>query len=271
VPDAVKLSSPATGEFWEIPVLFEDADMLVLNKPAGLLVSPDRSDAKRPNLMQLLHGEIERGAAWTKPRRLEYLMNAHRLDGGASGVMVLAKNKPALVALVAQFSAEPPCRIYAALVRGASTEDTFSTDVKLAPHPLQMGIVRVDAKEGKRSRTEFAVRERFDGWVLLECRPVPDRSHQIRVHLKHLRLPLAGDEIYGGRLLFLSTLKPNYRLKPGHEERPLISRPALHCEQVSIKHPVTAEKLTLAAPSPKDLTVSIKYLRRYKAGAQTSS
>ena len=268
MPDAVKLSSPATGEFWEIPVLFEDSHLLVLNKPSQFLVSPDRCDPGRPSLMQLLHRDIERGAPWAGQRRLGYLMNAHRLDFGTSGVILLAKNKPALVALAAQFAAEQPCRIYAALVRGSSGADTFETDAKLAPHPLQMGVVRVDPKDGKRSSTHFAVRERFDACLLLECRPCPDRPHQIRAHLKHLRLPLVGDDVYGGRPLLLSTLKPAYRLKQGQVERPLMARPALHMEQAVIEHPATGAKLTLAAPWAKDLTVSIKYLRRYAAGSK---
>lgn len=266
MPDPVKLSSPATGEFWEIPVLFEDDQLLVLNKPAQLLVSPDANDLKRPNLIDLLHRAIERGAPWAKQRGLGYLMNAHRLDFEASGVMVLAKTKPTLVALAAQFGAEPPCRIYVALVRGTPAEDAFETDVKLAPHPLQMGVIRVDAREGKRSHTIFRVRERFDNGALLECRPVPDRPNQIRAHLKHLRLPVVGDEIYGGSPLFLSTLKPNYEPKKDQEERPLMGRAALHADQVVINHPVTREEITLQAPWPKDLTASIKYLRKYAVG-----
>jgi RluA family pseudouridine synthase len=267
VPDVVKLSSPATGEFWEIPILFEDGHLLVLNKPAQLPVSPDRSDPRRPSLMQLLHRDIERGAPWAAQRRLSYLMNTHRLDSGAGGVILLAKNKPALVALAAQFATEQPRRVYAALVRGSSGADTFATDAKLAPHPLQMGVFKVDPKDGKRSSTAFAVRERFDGCLLLECRPRPDRPHQIRAHLKHLRLPLVGDEVYGGRPLLLSTLKSGYHLKQGRVERPLIDRPALHLEQVAVEHPATGATLALAAPWAKDLTVSIKYLRRYAAGA----
>jgi RluA family pseudouridine synthase len=267
VPDAVKLSSPATGEFWEIPVLFEDSHLLALNKPAQLLVSPDRYDLKRPNLMELLHRGIERGAPWAKQRGLGYLMNAHRLDFGTSGVILLARDKPALVALAAQFAADEPRRIYAALVRGTTDTETFETDAKLGPHPLQMGVIRFDPKEGKRSRTAFVVRERFNGFLLLECRPWPDRPHQIRAHLKHLRLPLVGDEVYGGRPLFLSTLKSDYEPKRNQEERPLMGRSALHSEQVVIDHPVTGAKITLQAPWPKDLTASIKYLQRYAGGA----
>lgn len=259
----IKLSSPATGDFWEIPVLFEDEHLLALDKPARLLTSPDRYDPARPNLMKLLHQGIERGAGWAKERGLTYLMNAHRLDIGTSGVILLAKNKPALVALAAQFGSEKPTKLYTALVRGISPEETFATDASLAPHPMQMGVIRVDPKGGKRANTEFEVRERFDGFLLLQCRPLTGRTHQIRVHLKYLRLPLVGDEVYGGHPLFLSTLKMDYHLKPGKEERPLISRPALHAEQLILAHPFTGAEVKAVAPWPKDLTVSVKYLRRY--------
>jgi len=97
--DVIKLSAPATREYWEVPVLFEDAHLLALDKPAALLASPDRYDPARPNLMRLLHEAIERGAPWAKTRGLSYLMNAHRLDFETSGIMLLAKSKPILVAL----------------------------------------------------------------------------------------------------------------------------------------------------------------------------
>jgi RluA family pseudouridine synthase len=243
--------------------LFEDDHLLALNKPAGILVSPDRKDPNRANLMDLLHRGIERGASWATPRPLEYLRNPHRLDFEASGALVLAKNKEAFAALTAQFTTAEPGRAYAALARGSSDADLFETDAKLGPHPLQMGVFRVDSRNGRRSRTAFAVRERFHGWLLLECRPCPDRPHQIRAHLRHLRLPVVGDEVYGGRPLFLSTLKTDYRLKRDRVERPLIARPALHAERVEIRHPATGEEITIDAPWPKDLAVSVKYLRRY--------
>lgn len=263
--DTIKLSSPATGQFWEIDVLREDEAILALNKPGDLLTSPDRYDAERPNLMKLLHRDVERGAPWAKSRGLDYLMNAHRLDFATSGVILLAKNKPALVELANQFGTEKPRKIYVALVRGLSAENEFSTDASLGPHPLQTGVVRVDVKNGKRSRTEFTVREKFTsaGCMLVECRPLTGRTHQIRAHLKHLRFPIIGDKVYGGPPLLLSSLKTDYRLKPGQTERPLIADVALHAEQLTLAHPVTGAELKINAPWPKDLTVAVKYLRRY--------
>jgi len=260
---AVKLSSPTTREFWEVPVLFEDDHLLALDKPAGLLTSPDRYDPHRPNLMKLLHAAIAAGKPWARERGLNYLMNAHRLDFGTSGVILLAKNKPALVSLANLFGSEKPLKKYVALVQGSPAKNEFEVDAKLAPHPVKIGLMRVDAKNGKKSRTRFAVLEKFSSYTLLRCEPLTGRTHQIRAHLRYVRLPVVGDELYGGKKLWLSRLKRDYRLKPGREERPLISRVALHAEELTLPHPVTGEILKITAPWPKDLKVAIKYLRQF--------
>jgi 23S rRNA-/tRNA-specific pseudouridylate synthase len=132
-----------------------------------------------------------------------------------------------------------------------------------------VGLIRVDPKQGKRARTTFEVRERFEGWTLLTCRPSTERTHQIRVHLKHARLPIVGDSLYGGKPLWLSRLKSDYHLKGDREERPLMGRVALHAEELTLVHPVTGQSLTIEAPWPKDFTVALKYLRRFASvGAQ---
>jgi 23S rRNA-/tRNA-specific pseudouridylate synthase len=110
------------------------------------------------------------------------------------------------------------------------------------------------------------VLERFPQYALLKCRPLSGRTHQVRAHLRHAGLPIVGDGPYGGAPLLLSRLKSSYRLKPGREERPLIDRVALHAEQLSVTHPVSGVRVTIVAPWPKDLVVSVKYLRRYAAG-----
>lgn len=267
----IKLSSPATGEFWEIPLVYEDDYLLAVNKPSGLLSSADRYDAQRPNLMKLLHAGIAEGRPWARQRGLNYLMNAHRLDFETSGVMLLAKSKPALVSLANLFGSEKPLKKYVALVQGVPNEEGFEVDAALAPHPVRIGEFRVDTKRGKRARTRFEVLERFAGLTLLRCEPLTGRAHQIRVHLRHSGLPIVGDELYGGKPLLLSRIKPGYRLKPGHTERPLMNRVALHAEELSLPHPAGNETVKIAAPWPKDLVVAVKYLRQFAIARQSSS
>lgn len=259
----IKLSSPATREFWELPILHQDESLLALDKPSGLLTSADRYDPSRPNLMKLLHAGITDAKSWAKERGLSYLMNAHRLDFEMSGIILLAKSKPVLVQLANLFGSEKPVKTCLALVQGCPEKDQFEVDAKLGPHPLKLGIVRVDSRHGKRARTQFEVSERFDGWTLLNCRPLTERTHQIRAHLRHLGLPIVADSVYGGKPLWLSRLKRDYHLKPGHEERPLMGRLALHAGKLTLPHPVTGQSITIEAPPPKDFAVSLKYLRRF--------
>jgi 23S rRNA pseudouridine1911/1915/1917 synthase len=267
----IKLSSPAAGGFWEIPVLCEDDHVLALDKPSGLLTSPDRHDPLRPSLIQLLHAGIAEGKPWARTRALKYLMPAHRLDSETSGVLLLTKSKTALVLLANLFGAETPSLQYIALVQGAPREEEFEVEMKIGPHPMKAGLMRVDPKHGKRARTRFRVLERFSLQALLQCEPQTARPHQVRVHLRHIGCPIVADALYGGRPLFLSQLKRDYRPKQTQPERPLIGRVALHLEQLRIPHPITAETLTLTAPWPKDLKVGVKYLRRFAAAPLPNS
>jgi 23S rRNA pseudouridine1911/1915/1917 synthase len=267
VKNVIKLSSPATHDFWEIPVLFEDDFLLALNKPACLLVSPDRLEPARPCLMHLLHAGIEQGKAWASDRRLTYLMNAHRLDFEASGILLLAKSKSILVTLVNAFGAGQSGRQFLALAQGVPEPDTFAADAPIAPHPVRPGILHVDRRRGKKSTSHFEVVERFNGYTLLRCRTFPERPHQIRVHLQSKGWPVVGDGFYRGQELLLSRLKSDYRLKPNQTERPLISSAALHAERLEMAHPVNGQPVSIAAEWPKDFTVAIKYLRRYVGAA----
>lgn len=236
---------------------------MALDKPSGLLVSPDRYDPDRPNLMKLLHAGIAEGKPWAKSRNLAYLMNAHRLDFETSGIILLAKSKPVLVRLADLFGSEKPVQEYIALVQGSPPELHFETDARLAPHPSKPAIIRVDSKRGKRAQTLFEVLEKYSRWALLKCRPLTARTDQIRVHLRSLGFPIVADPLYGGSPLLLSRLKSDFRLKPGRSERPLVSRLALHAERLMLDHPVTGEPIAIESPWPKDLAVAVKYLRLY--------
>lgn len=259
----IKISSRATREFWELEVLFEDADLLALEKPAGLPVSPDPDDPARPSLMRLLQDGIAGKAPWATDRHLDHLANPHRLDREIGGVLLLAKNQVAQAHLANQFGSERTVRSYVALVQGAPAEATFRVEAKLGPHPDRPDTMRVDPRHGKRAATEFTVIERFASHTLLRCHPLTERPHQIRVHLRSRALPVTGDARYGGRPLLLSRLKPGYRFKRDRDEQPLVARVALHAEALTIIHPVTAEPLTIQSVWPKFLEVAVKFLRRY--------
>src|SRR5882724_13019259 len=170
----IKLSSPATREFWEIPVLFEDEQLLALDKPAGLLTTPDQDNPQLPSLTALLHAGIAEAKPWARERGLSYLINAHRLDFDTSGVILFAKEKPALLALADLFGTDKPVRKYLALIRGEPMADQFEVDAKIGPHPVLPGSMRIDQESGKKSKTRFEVLEKFprSGIALLKCEPL---------------------------------------------------------------------------------------------------
>src|SRR5258706_6655104 len=131
--NSIKLSSPETRDFWEVPFLFEDKPPLALTKPPLLRISPDRADPRLPSLMDLLHRGIQRGAPWSTERHLQYLINAHRLDSEIGGVLLLAKSKPVLVALANLFGSDQVTLRYTALVQGNPARDSGLIEAKLAP------------------------------------------------------------------------------------------------------------------------------------------
>jgi RluA family pseudouridine synthase len=259
----IKLSSPETHEFWEVPVLYEDEHLLAIDKPKGLLTSPEIAAPERPSLMELMHRAIRDAKPWAKQRGLDYLANAQRMDPEISGVLLLARSKSVLIKLANLLGAEKPYRHYFVLAQGEPSSDRFEMGARIGPFPGREGMMRVDPNHGKHARTIFEVKERFDGFTSIRCEAWTERRHQVRVHLQNLGLRVVGDHMYGGRPLLLSRLKRDYRLKPGKEERPLIDSPAVHLEEITIEHPVTAGPLAIRAELPKELTVALKYLRRY--------
>lgn len=262
----LKLSDPDSREVWDIPILYEDEHLLAFDKPSGLPTSPETSASDRPSLLRLLQAGIAVGKPWAAQRGWNYLMNAHRIDPEASGITVLAKSKPVLAALANLFGSEKPVRQYLALVQGTPAEKRFEVTARIGFHTTDTSRMRIDHRRGKRSVTRCEVVEEFGRWTLLKCDLPTDRPHQLRLHLQYARLRVVADPIYGTGPILLSRLKPGYRLKPTKTERPLISRPAVHCERVSFPHPVTGESTAITAPLPKDFRVALKYLRKFAVG-----
>lgn len=267
----LKLSHPTTHGFWELEPLVADDHLLALNKPPGLCTAPSQANADAPSLMGLLHDGIRAGATWAVTLNLGYLALATRMEPETSGVVLMARTKPVLVALADLFGSERPVKECLALVQGTPATPEFEVDAPLAPHPQRPGVIRVDRQVGHKARTLFRVEEAFAGYALLRCFPLTHRHQQIRAHLRYARLPVVGDLAGGGNALLLSRLKPAYRLKPGREERPLLSAPAVHIERLALAHPATGQPLSIQAPLPKDFAVALKYLRRWPLKAQEQS
>jgi RluA family pseudouridine synthase len=248
-------------------VIYEDDVLMAIDKPAGLLVAPDRWDKSRDNLMDLLHEGIREKKDWAASSGLGYLANAHRLDAETSGVLLLAKSREMLISLVNLFSQRLTRKFYQAVMIGGPAKDEVEVDLAISPHPVRPGLSVIDTINGKKAVSIVRIRERFTGYSLAEVEILTGRHHQIRVHLKSLGCPLVGDRLYGGQPLLLSRLKPHYKVKDDGE-RPLIGRPALHAWRLILNHPTTGAELTLEAPMPKDMTVGLKYLRRYGLAGQ---
>ena len=235
------------------PVLFEDAAIIAFDKPAGLLVAPDRWKKSTENLMDIVHQRLSPG-----------IFNAHRLDRETSGVLVCAKTRATLKKLVREFEKRAVSKQYVALIHARPEWEETTVNLALAPSAAEPGRMRTVAEGGKPAEPRFEVLERWRNYSLVRAMPLTGRTHQIRVHLASIACPVVGDAAYGdGHGIMLSRLKPNYRFKADTPERPLIGRVALHAESIAFTHPESGVRFTVHSPLPHDFTVAIKYLDRF--------
>ena len=234
------------------PVIFEDEAILACDKPRGLPIAPDRRQPGGPTLLALLRAARGDGVA-----------SVHRIDDATSGLVLCAKSKPALDFLSGQFQSKTVGRNCLALTTGLPEQDEYRVDLVLKEDEAAPGHMCVVKKHGQTAVTDFRVLERFAGrFALVECRPQTGRQHQIRVHLAATGTPILNDALYGnGEVLLLSGLKRGYKGREG--EQPLLRRLALHAAALTFTHPLTREKMTLAAPLPADFAVALKYLRKF--------
>lgn len=231
-------------------ILLEDDTVIVINKPAGLLVLPDRFDKTLINLYELLK------------ETFGTIFVVHRIDRETSGVVLFAKTAEAHVFLNTAFERRQVEKIYRAIVVGSPNADRGCIDLSIAENEHGVRKMRIDTKNGKEAITDYKVIEKFNGYALVEAKPHTGRTHQIRVHLSAIGLPILADRLYSNSgWFFLSSIKRNY--KSNEDEKPLLARTALHAFSLSFIHPTTGEKMSSEAPMPKDMETVLKVLKKY--------
>lgn len=240
---------PAEAQPEDIPleVLYEDDRLLVINKPAGIVVHPAAGHTRGTLVNALLHhcaGQLSGVGGVARPGIV------HRLDKDTSGCLVVAKNDAAHHALSAQFADRKTTKIYQALVCGQPAKERLTVKVPIARHPVhrkKMAIV----ERGRDSHTDFRVLEVLRDSALVEATLHTGRTHQIRVHLQHLGCPLVGDPVYGGRPARQIAQSTGY-------EAP---RQMLHAAALGFTHPLSGKKIEVNAPLPADFADALNFLK----------
>ncbi len=234
----------AVAQDIDLPVIFEDAALIIIDKPAGLVVHPGNGNESGTLMNALLH---HAPALALVPRA----GIVHRLDKDTSGLLVVAKTLVAQTDLVRQLQARTVKRHYLALVHGRVAHDGM-VDAPIGRHPVQrikMAVVRAGA--GKEARTHYAVRERFAAATLVECRLETGRTHQIRVHMNSIGHPLVGDATYGK--------KKSGKADAGQLDT--FPRQALHAWRLALVHPDGGNEMAWESPLPADFTALLESLR----------
>lgn len=223
-------------------IIYEDADYILINKPPFVSTLEDRVDST--NILAL-------AKAYEPESQV-----CHRLDKDTSGVLAIARHAEAYRHASLQFEHREVRKVYHAVVDGK-----HDFQERLVDKPILKqndGTVKISS-QGKLAQTTFTTLEVFSQHSLIECRPVTGRMHQIRIHLAYLKAPITGDETYGGKLFFVSSIKRGFRMKKETEEQPLIKRMALHAFSLEFKG-LTGETIVGQAPYPKDFTALHKQL-----------
>ncbi|MFV1965208.1 MAG: RluA family pseudouridine synthase [Pirellulaceae bacterium] len=236
-----------------LDVLYEDDQMVAINKPANMVVHPGKGHWS---------GTLAAALAF----RFEHLSSAggatrpgivHRLDRATSGVIVVAKTDRAHLALAAQFESRAADKEYLAIVAGSPDRDRDLIEQPIGAHPHQREkmAIRADHSTSRAARSFYEVLDRFPGFAVVRVTPKTGRTHQIRVHLAHIRCPVLCDRLYGGRSQI--TLG---ELTHTNDDTVLLARHALHARRLTLCHPTRNERIEFQAPVPHDMQTVIAAL-----------
>jgi 23S rRNA pseudouridine1911/1915/1917 synthase len=232
----------------DFDIIFENEQFIAVNKPSGLLTIPDRHDAALPSLQQLLAA------------RYPQIFTVHRLDRDTSGLILFAKDAATHKYLSQLFEAHTVEKYYRGIVLGQPASTSGTINAPIAEHPVQKGSMVVNRK-GKEAITDYELLEGHGSFSLVQFRIHTGRTHQVRVHAKHIGHPIACDPLYGdGKPVLVSSIKKRYKLaKKEEEEKPILSRLALHAYMLIFVQPAGGP-VTLTAPMPKDMRALMQQL-----------
>ncbi|UCD50328.1 MAG: RluA family pseudouridine synthase [Phycisphaerales bacterium] len=240
-----------------LDIIYEDDDLIVLNKPADLIVHPARGNKHGTLVNALAHysDELSCGLGEFRPGIV------HRLDRNTTGVMVVAKRDTAQWKIAKQFELRQVSKSYLAIVHGTPELTADRISAPLGVHPKVREKYSVRPETGKEAVTFYEVVEAFRGFSLVHCKPQTGRTHQIRVHLSYLKHPIVADDMYGGKLVYpwqLADAEPQ-------PENPVVARCALHAWTLEFTHPTTEQRVKFDAPLPPDMQTFLELLRQHRA------
>lgn len=253
----------------EIPldILYEDHDLIVINKSDDIIVHPARGNRSGTiiNALAWHFQHVSDGKLSTVGEEYARPGVVHRLDRHTTGVMVAAKTDTAHFRLSKQFEDRRTHKRYLAVVHGEVEPLTDVIDVPLGKHPTKRGeyAVRWDDM-GKPSVTIFRVRELYDDFTLVELELKTGRTHQIRLHLRHLGYPIVGDDIYGGKHIKVRDIVPTGMDCHLQRTHPIIDRQALHASLLEFDHPISCNESKFTAPLHADMQLLVSLLREYR-------